>query len=592
MVVDLMESVRLIQQAEEATIDRWIQFTRHVQQNMLADYGARCVKSLGDGLLLELIHVPPAAPLAAALHGYFEATNQCLAPDQQMWLRIGCHWCEVFQGDNDIYGQGVNLAARIASYAGPGNTMVSINVHDKLINGIDADLIDQGECYLKHIDTPVRIYQMQPLVPRKPASTEGTIGGILDLATTAPLVPPKPTESVTPKIAVIPFESRGTEQQHLAIGDLIADGIIAMLSRTAQLHVVSRLSATRLRNRGFSSAEQAQHLQASYLLSGSYYSQNGKVIVQAELVRVHNERIIWADRLRTPLADLFELNSELCGQIAAKVHQALLDFEVQNALTQPLPNLQSYSLLLSGLHLIHQASPQSFSKGQAVLEHLVERHPRSAQAHTWNATLHMLRTTRGLVQDIKKEAALALRHTYEALAVEPENALALATQGIVYCHINDDPDTAYQHLSKAVTHNPNCALAWLYLATVQSLRGHPTQAVECGEQALKLSPVDPQAYYYESLYGSALLVNGQSTKACEVLASSLKKNCYHAPTIRMLIVAQVESGKLADAQTTMKYLLNIEPALTGEKYLARSKANVFVRQRFMHALISAGLPYR
>jgi adenylate cyclase len=588
MVVDLMESVRLIQQFEKTTIERWIQFAEYAQQTLLPNYNARCVKSLGDGMLLELRAIPNCAQLAIDLHAYFAALNSKLPSEEQMWLRIGCHWCEVFQGKQDIYGAGVNLTARIAGYAGPGETMVSVEVCDELIDGIDAQLTDMGECYLKHIEQPVRIYKLNG-VPATASENSfiQTIG-----QTNTSLTPPNANDSITPKIAVIPFEQRDKGDENLAIGDLIADGVIAMLSRTPQLHVVSRLSATRLRNRALSTTEKAHHLQANYLLSGSYYAVDGKIMVQAELVQVKDERIIWTDRLRTHLADLFELESELCGQIAVQVHETLLNFEVQNALTKPLPNLQSYSLLLGGLHLIHQASPASFDKGHEVLQHLVERHPRSAQAHTWNATLRMLRVTRGLTQDTKKEAALALRHTYQALEVEPQNALALATEGIVTCQLRDDPEIAHLRLREAVGLDPNCAPAWLYLATVQSLRGNTADAVVCGAQAVKLSPVDPQAYFYDSLYGASLLFDGQSEKAEQILERSLQRNCYHAPTVRTLIVAKVECGDIFGAQKLLTHLLKIEPELTAEKYLKRSKANAQTKQRFTSALLSAGLPLR
>jgi adenylate cyclase len=588
MVVDLMESVRLIQKSEQNTIERWIQFSEYAQKVLLPKYKARCVKSLGDGLLLELIDIPSCAQLATDLHEYFAALNSKLPSEEQMWLRIGCHWCEVIQGKQDIYGSGVNLTARIAGYAGPGETMVSVEVRDELIDGVDARLTDMGECYLKHIEQPVRIYKLNGVPAR---AGDNALIETMGQPNTA-LTPPTANDSIAPKIAVIPFEQRDKGDENLAIGDLIADGVIAMLSRTPQLHVVSRLSATRLRNRALSATEKAHHLQANYLLTGSYYSIDGKIMVQAELVQVKDERIIWTDRLRTPLSDLFELESELCGQLAVQVHEKLLNFEVQNALTKPLPNLHSYSLLLGGLHLIHQASPTSFDKGHEVLQHLVERHPRSAQAHTWNATLHMLRVTRGLAEDTKKEATLALRHTYQALEVEPQNALALATEGIVTCQLKDDPEIAHIRLREAVGLDPNCAPAWLYLATVQSLRGNTADAVVCGAQAVKLSPVDPQSYFYDSLYGASLLFDGQSEKANQILERSLQRNCYHAPTVRTLIVAKVECGEIAAAQKLLQHLLRITPQLTAEKYLQQSRSNPVLRARFTQALIAAGLPSR
>jgi TolB-like protein/Flp pilus assembly protein TadD len=377
---------------------------------------------------------------------------------------------------------------------------------------------------------------------------------------------------------------------YAALGELVADNIIANLSRSEKLHVVSRFSSSKLRDKDLTLAVKAQYLDADYLLNGSYHVVNDKVILHIELVKASEDRVVWVDRKITPFADLFEINSEMCLQISQSAQDAILDVEVKAALIKPLPNLNSYSLFLSGVHLIHQASPASFERGGEILEHLTQRHPRSAHARTWNATLHMLRTTRGLTADVKKEASQALRHTYEALSIEPSNALALATEGIIHCQLKDDPESGYRRLNDAVTHDPSCALGWLYLSTVQSLRGNFADGVICGERAVSLSPIDPQDYFYYSLWGTALLANGQSIKARDILLKSMAKNRYHAPTVRMLIVAYIECGQGDLARELLKHLLTIQPSLTATKYLSQSKANLNLRQRYLSALVDAGLP--
>jgi adenylate cyclase len=588
LVCDVVESVRWMEHDEDHAIARWSQFASQVREQLAPAHEGRVVKSTGDGLMLEFEQPRQAAQMALALHKLASQGNASIntlsAPDQAMRLRVGLHMTKVHRDIHDLYGHGVNLAARIAGLAGAGETVVSVEVRDCLSEGLDGVLTDLGDCYVKHLDEPIRVYRLQAATAEQRIQTQQNQA-------------PQSNEEmlrVMPAIAVIPFEVRSLSAQQAAdsasLGDLIADGVIAQLTRSAQLRVVSRLSTQALRGRGMGVAEMAQRVKAHYLLSGSCVMQGSRLLVQAELVHCLDDSVVWSDRLQGDLMDLFELDSQLCQSLAQGAHQALLQIESQKAITKPLPNLQSYSLYLGGIQLIHNASPHSFSRGQAVIEHLVERHPRSAVAQTWSAAVRMLRTTRGMVSDLKKETTIALRHTQLALDVEPANSLALATEGIIICQLKDDPDTGYARLQEATAHDPNCSLGWLYLATVNSICNRTQEAVACAQKATALSPLDPHGYFYDALHGSALLFDGQSEQAAQVLQSSFRKNRYHATTVRTLIVALMETGQIEQARSLMPHLLSIEPALTAEKYLARLRSASAVRQRFAKALIEAGLP--
>lgn len=587
LVCDVVESVRWMQANEAAAVAQWQAFAEAIKTRIAPQYGGRIVKSLGDGLMLDFAQQPAVHAVNAAfamLNIAKELTNTPAIGDldtrlavnnSQFHLRIGVHHTPVTVGDGDIYGNGVNLAARIATLAGPGEVIITAEMRDQLTDQLDADIEDVGECYLKHLEEPVRVYRL--------SETTGMPQFIYREAQ---------SPSRVPKIAVIAPVMRLSDAKFEALGELIADNVIANLSQSPKLHVISRFSTSKLRDKNLATATKAQYLDADYILTGSYHLFGEKVMLQVELVKVNEDRVVWADRHTVAVTDLFEMNSEVCMKISQCTQDAIFDFEVKNALIKPLPNLQSYSLFLSGAHLIHQASPSSFERGGAILEHLSQRHPRSAHARTWNATLHMLRTTRGLATDIKKEASMALRHTYEALTIEPQNALALATEGIVHCQLKDDPETGYQRLNAAVNHDPSCALGWLYLSTVQSLRGNFAEGAACGARAVSLSPIDPQDYFYYSLWGTALLANGESIKARDVLLKSVTKNRYHAPTVRMLIVAYIECNQGDFAREWMTHLLAIQPNLSADKYIAQSKANMQLRQRYMLALVDAGLPMK
>lgn len=193
-----------------------------------------------------------AVAAALALHAIAAQINRPLPPDRQMHLRAGINATHVFTDANDIYGAGVNLAARLATLAGPGETVVSATARDGLSDGLDATLEDLGECYLKHIDQPVRAYR---------AGAGGAAPVVV--AQREYMAPLQPT------VAVIPFTSHSRAPEHFAIGELIADGVIGQLSRTVELKVISRLSTTVFRNREADMPQLETHLVANCVLSGS-----------------------------------------------------------------------------------------------------------------------------------------------------------------------------------------------------------------------------------------------------------------------------------------------------------------------------------
>jgi tetratricopeptide (TPR) repeat protein len=299
------------------------------------------------------------------------------------------------------------------------------------------------------------------------------------------------------------------------------------------------------------------------------------------------------DRGESDVHDLFRLDAELPHRVAGRALAALMNEQAKNAAIAPLPTLRSYTLLLGGIQLMHQSSPLSFDRSRAALDHLVERHPRSSIARSWRAKWSVLKATRGLVEDPAGEARIALDHTHRALDAEPENALALAIEGFVYCHLKSDLGVAHQRIDAALQLDPSCSLGWLFRATVQSFREDEcAAAVESAERAMALSPLDPIRYYYHSLLAAALLFNNDLERALQEARRSWTLNKYHAPTLRVLAIAAAESGDLAFARTMVERLLEVEPGLTVQRYLSRRPVVTEKVERFAKALASAGLPVR
>jgi class 3 adenylate cyclase/TolB-like protein len=597
LLVDLVESVRLMQQQEALTVRRWTDFVRVVTSELLPRHRGVLVKSLGDGLMASFGTVPDAVNAAAEMHRTMAAQNVGVPENRHFHLRAGVNAATAWSDGIDIYGTGVNLAARLATLAGPGETIASASAHeqlaaglatlanpgetigsaavrDELTHGVDASCEDLGDCILKHFDKPVRAYRVGP------ASPHPSITGRRDYGT-----------AMQPTIAVIPFSARSSAPGLFDVGNLIADSVICRLSKSSNLKVISRLSTAVFRGRTNDVGEVSAHLGAAYVLSGAYVADAGRIMVTAELSAARDSQVIWADRLSGEVGDLLRPESELADRIAQAAHFAVFDAEVEHILTQPLPTLASYSLLLGSIKLMHRSNKEEYLQTRKILDELINRHGRIAAPRAWLGFWYILRVTRGWSEDRKQDAIEALSVTHAALDRDPSDALALATEGFAYCHMLKDLDTAQKRCNEAVNANPSHALGWLYLGTVNAFKGDGAAAVEATRRAMELSPLDPQRYYFESLSATAALSAQQYEDAERLARSSLALNRMHQSTWRALTIALVSQGRMDEARAALDKARELDPALTVETYLARMpNAQLEMGREWARCLAMAGLP--
>ncbi|MDF0581799.1 adenylate/guanylate cyclase domain-containing protein [Bradyrhizobium yuanmingense] len=597
LLVDLVESVRLMREHEASAVRRWTDFVQLATGQILPRYRGGLVKSLGDGLMARFESVRDAVNAAAEMHRSISVQNTGRPEDEHFQLRAGINSSTAWSDGTDIYGTGINLAARLATLAGPGETIASEAAHeqlatalaslaspgetigsaaarDELTHGVDALCEDLGDCILKHFDKPVRAYRVGPASPHPSLAARRDYG-----------TPMEPT------IAVIPFDARKDAEEHLDVGNLIADSVIWCLSRSANFKVISRLSTNIFRGRVSDVAEVSAHLGATYILSGSYVVDADRILVTAELSAARTNQVVWTDRLSGNIGDLLQPESELAHRISAAVHLSVFDAEVEHILTQPLPTLESYSLLLGSIRLMHRSSREEFLQTRTVLEELINRHGRIAAPRAWLANWYILRMTRGWSEDRKREAAEALSATRAALDRDPSDALALATEGFVYCHMLKDLDAARKRCEQAVDANPSHALGWLYRGTVDAFKGDGEAAVDATRRALKLSPLDPQRYYFESLGATALLSAHRYDEAEELARSSLILNRMHPSTWRVLAIALVSQGRVAEAREALGKMRELEPHLTVDRYIGRlPNAHLETGRHWARCLEVAGLP--
>lgn len=574
VVVDVVESVRLMQADAAGVIDRWRRFEREVRTTVLPQHGGRLVKSLGDGMLIEFADAPAAAAAALHIHRCIHPYNTGRADADALWLRIGADLGDVVVGELDNLGTPVNVAARLAAVALPGHTVVSAALRDRLVADLDADIEDLGELYLKHIDEPVRAFGLHGAAAvASPAMPRGAVGVL------------------KPKLAVIPFDVFNGVGPLDTLGEAVADELIHALSRHPALTVVSRLSSSAFRGRAADLGLIRQHLHTDHVLTGRVYLTGDRMRLVLELVEARSGNLLWGGSAQGSALAVFAGDDALIDTLVRQVCDALAARQVDRSRREPMASLESYCLLMASIALLHGTSQQDFLRARAMLEHLIERDRRHPAPHAWLAKWHVLRVQQGWSDDLRRDTQLALDCTRRALDTDPRSSLSLAIDGFVHCNLMKDTAGAIDRYELALAENHNEPLAWLFLGTVHAFRGDGAQAMEAAARALELSPLDPMRYFFESLAATAALAAGQYGQAIERARGSLRLNRSHSSTLRVITIAQVQLGRVDEARATARELLRIEPELTVAGWLQRSPSSGFATGKlWSQALATAGVP--
>jgi adenylate cyclase len=490
-----------------------------------------------------------------------------------MLLRIGIELSDVIIARHDVYGHGVNVATRLAALAGPGETVVSGHVRDQLTAALDAEIEDLGECFLKHMRGGVRAYRVGPRGPRPPLQPGSSLADLL------------------PTVAVIPFTPRNVSPDHHVLGEVLADEAIRDLSNSADLNVISRLSTTVFRGREVSLAEINAHLDADYVLSGLFRVQGTQIMLDVELAETKTAWVVRSERLHGRFEDFVSGDQELVHRVVGSVRRAVMSREIERAQSQTSPTLKSYTLLMAAIALMHRLSPGDFEKAHGLLQTLIERASRQSIPHAWLAEWHVLRVMQGWSADPQKDAQLALRSTSTALDNDPDCSLALTVDGLVHTNLLKRLDIAHERYDLALEKSPNNPLAWLLKGTMHAFMGEGKQAIAGAQRALKLSPLDPHRYFYDSLAATAYNAAGQYDEGLRLAQRSLCANPTHTSTLRSMAVAQWQLGLEEDARKTVRQLRKLEPGLTIKGFLERSPAASYRPGReWSKALRLAGLP--
>lgn len=573
VVVDVVESVRLMQAYEDDVIKRWRGFIAEVCAEVLPQNGGRLVKGLGDGMLLEFGSSPAAAKASAEMHTRIQRRNIAREIAASLYLRVGAHMADVVVDELDVYGAGVNLAARLSGLASPGETVVSSDFRDGLAPGLDAEAEDLGECQLKNIEGTTRAFRL---------------GG----SQTAIVLPSFDTYwEQRPTFAVLPLETAANDLDAELVADVLTDQIIHDLSLSGVWRVISRLTMTAFRGRNPKLDELQRHLKPTWLLSGRCRLKGDRVQASLELADARSGTVLWSKLLEDHKDTLLHIDGALGAQLVESMLGSIFNFELQRSRTHPLPTLASHTLLLSAVALMHRLSKPDFMRGRALLEHLCERHPRAPEPQAWFAKWHVMRVAQGWSADPQADAQAGRQRAQRALNERSDHALGLAVDGLVAGFLMQDLALSEQRYEAAIAANPNESLAWLFRSALHAYRDEGASAAHAAQTALHLSPLDPIRYYYDSFAAHAMLAAGQLPEAIALAQRSLRANSTHVPTHRSLAIAQILAGEANAARTSVKRLLQLSPQYTIDQFISRypGRDSAFAKT-CVQALKEAGLP--
>lgn len=567
LVVDVVESVRLMLAHEDEFIGQWRRIVAATRDELLPPLGGRLVKSLGDGMLLEFGRVHEATEAARAIQGQAAASASIGAGRQPLSLRMGVHSADVVIDELDVYGAGVSLAARLTTLAGPGQIVVSQQAADELIHTLDGELLDLGECFLKHLMEPVRAFR-------------------LETAPTAAMAHPGP--SAMALMAVLPL---GSTPELAALAAAVSDDLSSAVGRIGLWHTTSRLTTHALQGRDTPTPLIGERLGADFLLQGRLLPARQGASLRLQLIECRHGDPVWETALPLDSERLLSWHQAQLPAVIDGLANAVLSRTASAGEGLALPNVPGYALMLQAVRQLHRLGRSDFELAGAALEHLSERYPRSSDVHAWLAKWHFLQVAQSLTADRQRAIAAARRHLEQALDEAPGHGMALGLHGHLAAFEDNQPALAEHRLREATRLAPNESLCWLFLADALTHQDRGQDAVDAIDNALRLSPLDPLRYYFDHFAARAYRVNGDLERAMHFAERSLRANALHLPSLVDMIVLRSLRGETDEAQQTARRYLALRPGASVQRFIDHHPAGDSSRVRMeADALLTAGIP--
>jgi len=607
---------RLMGEDEEATV-RTLTAYREVLTTLIQQHNGKVLDSPGDNLLAEFVSVVDAVQCAVAVQKEINARNAELPENRKMQFRIGINLGDVIQEEERIYGDGVNIAARLEGLANPGGICISKTAFDQIESKLPYGYEFLGDQTVKNIAKPVSAYRvlMEPRVTvagemepekRSPMKRMPILVGITALVVLAvavaiwqfyghrPTVEPASLDKMAfplpekPSIAVLPFDNIGGDPEREYFSDGLAENIITQLAQLPQLFVISRESTFTYKGKNVKVKQVAEEMGVRYILEGSVQSSGDRVRVTAQLIDAITGRHMWADRYDRELKDIFAVQDEITNKVVTELAVKLGEGELARLVIKKSPNVEAYKYWLKALAELRKFTTEGFLQSRKFAEKAIEIDPQYSLAYTiiaWNLALEV-------DFGISKNPAQSLKEIdhfiNKALEVDPDNLDVYSLRTYVY-NVKGQYDKAISQGRLAVERLPNLSDSHAFLAWSLVQAGHPAEAIVEITTAMRLAPSYPT--WFLDCLGQSYFLAGRYEEALVVYKKFAEREPHRMVVYRWLVVINSAMGNEKQARIEAEKLLKKWPTFSLKKMrsLLRFKDET-VNDRIINYASKAGLP--
>jgi adenylate cyclase len=576
LAADVAGYSRLMGVDEEGTLAHLRTFRKTLIDPKITAHRGRIVKTTGDGLLVEFASAVDAARCAIEVQQYMAEQNASVSPDKRIEWRIGIHVGDVISEDNDIFGDGVNIAARLEGIAQPGGVCISDDAHRQIRGKVDTAFDDIGSQTLKNIAEPMRAWNVR-LDGRIPSTAKPSTFDVQPLA-----LPDKPS------IAVLPFENMSGDPEQEYFADGMVEEITTALSRFKWLFVIARNSSFTFKGQAVDVKEVGRRLGVRYVLEGSVRKASGKVRVTGQLVDAVTGAHIWADRFERDLTDVFALQDEVTVAVVSAIQPKLLQTEIAMAARRRPENLTAYDLYLRAMPQFYLTTREGLAEAIRLAHRALELDPRFGLVAALAGICHMNNVLWDYGIDPQFDRKEAVRLLRLALSIDDSDPETLAWAALISAFMVGDCESAIEMADRAVALNPNSYWAWNSRGHVYRIAGLPEEAIRSFERAMRMSPVDPALHITLVGMGYAFIDLGRFDEAIVAGKKAQRQNPSFPVAYRCLASAFAHLGRDAEAREAAARLLEVDPAFTISAWIARggqSNAKLLIE-----GLRKAGLP--